>query len=66
MSVNVKTEGNFEASVPRPLFQTRVQNYDVSPDGERFLFFGMPNREANTSQLTVITNWTALLKRSVK
>jgi len=52
-------------STPRTLFQTRIVapdfalfQYDVAPDG-RFLINSLPS---NSSPLTLITGWTALLK----
>ena len=52
-------------STPRTLFQTRIVapdfalfQYDVAPDG-RFLINSLPS---NSSPLTLVTGWTALLK----
>jgi len=54
------------ASVPRVLFQTRIVapnlagwQYDVAPDG-RFLINSLPS--GNSSPLTLLTNWIALLQ----
>ena len=61
-------------SIPAPLFSlsraqleegyigTKAQNWDVSPDGSKFLLF-VPVAESDPSLLTVVLNWTAQLKR---
>jgi Tol biopolymer transport system component len=63
MAVNVKDGANFDASVPKPLFDTRMANasFDVSKDG-RFL---VPTevKQAGTSPLTVVINWAAGIKK---
>jgi hypothetical protein len=48
------------------LFQTRPipdtwNLYDVSPDGQRFLF-NLPLEWSSTAPITVVTNWTEKLK----
>jgi len=55
------------AGAPRVLFQTRIVapifvlfQYDVAPDG-RFLINSFPSN--NSSPLTLLTGWTAQLKR---
>jgi eukaryotic-like serine/threonine-protein kinase len=72
MSVEVRVTPNFEAGVPRPLFNTHVPSipligndrnqYFVSTDGQRFLV----NRIAAdtlTTPITVIFNWSKLLTK---
>ena len=68
VAVEVTTDGIFEHGVQRSLFQTPIQtealfpgfhqNYDVTPDGERFIL-PVP---ASSGPITVITNWTSLLE----
>jgi len=55
------------ATTPRVLFQTRIVaaslalfQYDAAPDG-RFLINSFPANDS--SPLTLISGWTALLKR---
>jgi Tol biopolymer transport system component len=66
MAAQVKTDGeSFEVGAIQPLFQARVMGigsrYDVSKDGKRFLVnSGLPE---DLSPLTLVTNWTAELKR---
>jgi Tol biopolymer transport system component len=69
MSVEVGGSADtFEAGVPKPLFETRVDSitgaplYDVSADGQRFLI-NVPVEENAPASVTVVLNWTADLKR---
>lgn len=73
-SVPIKTEPAFEKGQQQLLFDKAFVNnrtrfdYDVSPDGERFLFIELNEAEANqgaTQQLTVVQNWFEELKRLV-
>ena len=74
MSSMVTVTGDqFDATIPKPLFNTRatfvfggtLPNYrifDSTPDGQRFII----DEESATPRhdpLTVVVNWTALLKR---
>ena len=70
MAADVKLEGStFESGNPKALFQTPVVSYpnprnvyDVSGDGRRFLII-TPLQENTSTPITVVTNWTADLKR---
>lgn len=70
MASVVKTGGSeFEFTTPKALFKTRmlgsfggVHEYDVSPDGQRFLI-GTLIGESTAPPPTVILNWTAALKK---
>ncbi len=68
MAVEVKTGTGFEASIARPLFQTRVYTsafagrYAVTRDGQRFLIISEA-QEAVGEPATVILNWPAALKK---
>ena len=71
MASSVKTDGaEFQFDTPKPLFKTRTlalegaifREYDVSPDGQRFLI-GTLIGESTAPPPTVILNWTALLKK---
>jgi Tol biopolymer transport system component len=70
MSVQIRnTAHRLEASVPRPLFETRVRSvidqrnhYCVTADGQRFLF-ATPTAESTVAPLTVVLNWAAELRR---
>jgi eukaryotic-like serine/threonine-protein kinase len=76
MSVDVKATGSaIEFSQPHALFDSGYYNmnhptnwlaYDVSPDGQRFLITRPEGTVANSLEetpITVITNWTAVLKK---
>jgi serine/threonine protein kinase len=71
MAASVKTGGaEFEFAAPKPLFKTRTMSleggiyheYDVSPDGQRFLI-GTLVGDTKAPTPTVIMNWTALVKK---
>lgn len=71
MSVPLTIRGGvLEPGAPVPLFQTRIVQprlvlfqYDVTPDGERFLINSLPREDA-AAPLTMLVNWTAALGRS--
>jgi Tol biopolymer transport system component len=67
MAVDVKLGATFEGGEPRRLFTTRfrrslAREYDVSPDGQKFLVAVAPSDEA-LPPITLVQNWTSLLKR---
>jgi Tol biopolymer transport system component len=69
MAVPVEPGANFAAGTPVPLFEVgsygRRNNryvYDVSADGQRVLLL-RPLEDATTRPLTVVQNWTELLKK---
>jgi serine/threonine protein kinase/Tol biopolymer transport system component len=73
MAVDIATQPGFAAGTPRMLFEGRYErapfpstNYDVSPDGQRFLML-KPNEsaEAAPTQINVVLNWFEELKRRV-
>jgi eukaryotic-like serine/threonine-protein kinase len=65
MAVAVKSGIEFESGRPRPMFQVRgtrpfhdyLYEYDVTPDGQHFLF--NLSREGTVSPLTVVVNWNS-------
>ena len=63
-SAQAKSLSRLEVHAPVPLFhvETDVANYDVSPDGSRFLVSTRLERFPE-SPLRVILNWDALLPR---
>jgi Tol biopolymer transport system component len=73
MAVSVVTEGAFKAlEIPRLLFEGSyvsvpfdwASNYDVSPDGERFVMVTV-NEQVAPAQINVILNWFEELNRLV-
>jgi hypothetical protein len=61
MAVDVKAGAEFQAGIPRLLFETGLRDineqFDVSPDGQQFV---MPAPVTGTAAepITVILNWT--------
>ena len=70
MAVSLKMTPGFVSGVPRMLFQSSADPlfpnlgipYAVAPDGQRFLVNAAMD-ESRASPITIITNWTAALKR---
>ena len=69
MAVPVQTGATFSAGTPVPLFDVgslgrrlRCYVYDVSADGQKFLLI-RPLEDASMRPLTVVQNWTELLKK---
>jgi serine/threonine protein kinase/Tol biopolymer transport system component len=73
MAVDIGTQSGFAAGKPRMLFEGRYErspatspNYDVSPDGQRFLMLKADEKEvAAPTQINVVLNWFEELKRRV-
>ena len=66
MVVDVSAGVVFTLSQPRQLFEQRyvfqnvsLANYDVSPDGQRFV---MVKDEARSGRLNIVLNWFEVLK----
>jgi Tol biopolymer transport system component/predicted Ser/Thr protein kinase len=73
MAVEIATQPSFSAGTPRMLFEGRyepapvpIANYDVSPDGQRFLMV-KPNEQAQLAptQINIVLNWFEELKQKV-
>ena len=73
MGVDITTEGEFLAGKPRQLFEGSYvrssagyvrANYDVSPDGQRFLMLkAVEQKSAPLTQIHVVLNWSEELHR---
>jgi Tol biopolymer transport system component/predicted Ser/Thr protein kinase len=71
MAVDIATQPTFSAGTPRMLFEgqyvpspTTSQNYDVSPDGQRFLMIKpFEQAQAGPTQINVVLNWFEELKQ---
>jgi len=69
MSVSIDATASFQPGTARPLFDARLpdfsnpyrSSYDVTPDGQRFLI--NTASEGSDSPITVVVNWTRLLRR---
>jgi len=64
MAVDVETGAAFRAGTPHMLFEKVSSDYDVAPDGRRFLML-KPTVSADSSELHVILNWFDDLGRRV-
>ena len=71
MAVDITTQPGFSAGKPKLLFEGPYEptltnaNYDVSPDGQRFLMLKAGETEAAPTQINVVLNWFEELKRRV-
>jgi len=70
--VGIKTEPTFTGGNPVVMFSGRytsglpVANYDISPDGQRFLMIkAAEEEEGQQGQINVVLNWGEELKRLV-
>jgi len=70
MAVDITTQPAFSASNPRLLFEGQyprnpgaIANYDISPDGQRFLMVKEIPQAASDAQINVVLNWSEDLKR---
>jgi Tol biopolymer transport system component len=67
MSAVIQTEPVFSAGTPQPLFTFRYEqaghDYAVMPDGRHFICIKRLERETGASQVNVILNWAAELKK---
>jgi eukaryotic-like serine/threonine-protein kinase len=73
MAVEITSQPSFAAGKPRVLFEGKylsavftVPNYDVSPDGQRFLMLKpIEEAQAAPTQINVVLNWFEELKQKV-
>ncbi len=72
MAVEITTQQGFSAGNPRVLFEghylptpATFPNYDVTPDGQRFLMVKASEQEAAATQINVVLNWFEELNRRV-
>ena len=79
MGVPVKTESTFSFETPKILFQgtyvitsaSMLSNWDINPDGKRFLMIKPPTVEGSESaseiprKINVVLNWFEELKEKV-
>jgi Tol biopolymer transport system component len=72
MAVEIATQSGFAAGKPRMLFEGpylptpgTIPNYDVTPDGQRFLMLKPIEQAAGPTQINVVLNWFEELKRRV-
>jgi serine/threonine-protein kinase len=71
--VSVETQPTFKAETPRVLFDGfypgawffLTSNYDISPDGQRFLMVEKTGNGNSLTQINVVQNWFSEVKRLV-
>ena len=71
MATAVETKPVFTAAKPKLLFEGHYEagsfpfepDYDVSPDGQRFLMIKGSEQESAATQLNVVLNWSDELRR---
>ncbi len=70
VAVGIETEPEFRIERPQPIFEGQYApgnwyrpNYDISPDGQRFLM--VERQEQEQGQINVVLNWFEELKRLV-
>ncbi|HSP07180.1 MAG TPA: hypothetical protein VLR94_08385, partial [Acidobacteriota bacterium] len=74
MSVSIESRGAFQAGTPRPLFddtfayQSPISSaqYDISPDGRRFLFLEEPPAAPGPTRLVLIPDWASELRAKLR
>ena len=65
----LSTSGGFQVGAVKELFrlkdlpQTAEWHYDVSPDGNRFLFVVSAENQPTSSAITLVTNWARGLRK---
>ena len=70
MSVEIATKPSFSLGTPKVLFEWRYEslpgistpNYDVSPDGQRFLMLKAAQQDVSAREIDVVLNWFEELK----
>jgi hypothetical protein len=68
MAVDVRPATRLDLGTPKPLFRTKLRpstsldQYVVTADGQRFIVMEPP-ADAPPDALTIVTNWTTLLKK---
>ena len=72
MVVEITTDPTFSAGTPQVLFEGDFQrgnlsnaNYDVSPDGQRFVMIQEGASDSAPPQINVVLNWFEELKQRV-
>jgi serine/threonine protein kinase/Tol biopolymer transport system component len=71
MKVDIATQPGFAPGTPQVLFEGGYEadvpgaNYDVSPDGQRFLMIKANEQQSAPTQINVVLNWFEELKQKV-
>jgi Tol biopolymer transport system component len=72
MAVSFVTEPELRVGKPRLLFEGKYfrgapwgRNYDIAPDGTRFIMITDESQSEQPTQINVVLNWSEELKRTV-
>jgi serine/threonine protein kinase/Tol biopolymer transport system component len=74
MAAEIATQPSFSAGKPKVLFAGQYQpspnitptaNYDIAPDGQRFLMLKLAGQDQAATQINVVLNWFEELKQKV-
>ena len=65
MAVAIESGASLRAGQPHTLFEQPNRDWDVTPDGKRFLVRRLPQTEASQARLQVVVNWFDELSRKV-
>jgi hypothetical protein len=68
MTVDVASDSTLRAGTPRELFAGRYEtapdvNYDVAPDGQRFVMVRSVNEDRPLTNVNIVLDWSEQLKR---
>ena len=66
MVVDVQTSPTFRPGQPRALFELRTANWDVAPDGKRFLVVKAPETADGEARLEAVVNWFEELRQKAR
>ena len=73
MAVEIATQPGFSVDKPKVLFEGQYlpspvnsPNYDVSPDGQRFLMLKATEQTSAPTQINVVLNWFEELKQKAR
>ena len=74
MAVSISPDSVFSSGAPRELFDvsqmffpsTPLANYDISPDGKRFVMVRNTRERTSTQACNVILNWTDELRQRLR
>ena len=70
MAVSIETDPDFSPSTPKELFSGQYEsgriaaNYDITPDGKRFIMI-KPEEGTEPTQINIVLNWIGELERLV-
>jgi serine/threonine protein kinase len=67
MAAEVQGGTEFATAAPRPLFSGRYENdFQVSPDGSRFLMMRLSATEAGATSLVIVSDWLAEVRGKLR